>query len=87
MHMHTGVVWPRGVNMGNPRLIGAEMEACQVRDWIVGECEWRLINVRNVHYHELKNLAGNQRNVTIAAYGKSKVVSIIYVTYVYRLPL
>ena len=29
----------RGVNMGNRRLIGAEMEAeaCQVRDWIVGE--------------------------------------------------
>ena len=37
--MHTGVVRPRGVNinMGNRRLIGAEMEGCQVRDWIVGE--------------------------------------------------
>ena len=23
--------------MGNRRLIGAEMEGCQVRDWIVGE--------------------------------------------------
>ena len=35
--MHTGVVRPRGVNMGNRRLIGAEMKGCQVRDWIVGE--------------------------------------------------
>ena len=35
--MYTVVVRPRGVNMGNRRLIGAEMEGCQVRDWIVGE--------------------------------------------------
>ena len=42
---------------GNRRLIRAEMEGCQVRDWIVGErdmpfsrilymvimCEWRLV--------------------------------------------
>ena len=35
--MHTGVVRPRGVNMGNRRLIAAEMEGCQVRDWSVGE--------------------------------------------------
>ena len=35
--MHTGVIRPRGVNIGNRRLIGAEMEGCQVRDWIVGE--------------------------------------------------
>ena len=35
--MHTGVVRPRGVKMGNRRLIGAEMEGCEVRDWIVGE--------------------------------------------------
>ena len=35
--MHTGVVRPRGVNWGNCRLIGAEMEGCQVRDGIVGE--------------------------------------------------
>ena len=35
--MHTGVVRPRGVNMGNRRLIGAEMEGCQVRCWIVAE--------------------------------------------------
>ena len=33
--MHTGVVRPRGVNMDNRRLIGAEMEGCEVRDWIV----------------------------------------------------
>ena len=33
--MHTGVVRPRGVNMGNCRLIVAEMEGCHVRDWIV----------------------------------------------------
>ena len=55
--MYTVVVRPRGVNMGNRRLIGAEMEGCQVRDWIVGEkdviftnfiydmCEWRLLSV------------------------------------------
>ena len=35
--MYTVVVRPRGVNMGNRRLIGAEMEGCQVRDWIVEE--------------------------------------------------
>ena len=35
--MHIGVVRPRGVNMDNRRLIGAEMEGCQVRGWIVGE--------------------------------------------------
>ena len=35
--MYTVVVRPRGVNMGSRRLIGAEMEGCQVRDWIVGE--------------------------------------------------
>ena len=35
--MHTGVVRPRGVNIGNRLLIGAAMEGCQVRDWIVGE--------------------------------------------------
>ena len=27
-------------------------------------CEWRLINVCNLQYHGLKNLVGNQRNVT-----------------------
>ena len=55
--MYTVVVRPTGVNMGNRRLIGAEMEGCQVRDWIVGEkdviftnfiydmCEWRLLSV------------------------------------------
>ena len=35
--METGVVRPRGVNMGYRRLIGAEMEGCQLRDWIAGE--------------------------------------------------
>ena len=35
--MDTGVVRPRAVNMGNRRLIGAEMEGCHVRYWIVGE--------------------------------------------------
>ena len=35
--MYSVVVRPRGVNMGNRRLIGAEMEEYQVRDWIVGE--------------------------------------------------
>ena len=35
--MHTGVVWPRGVKIGNRRLIGAEKEAFYVREWIVGE--------------------------------------------------
>ena len=35
--MYTGVVRPRGVNMGNRRLIGADIEGCQVRGWIIGE--------------------------------------------------
>ena len=56
--MHTGVVRPRGVNMGNRRLIGAEMEGCQVRDRIVGERDMPC-----------------SRNVSMAAYGKSMVVS------------
>ena len=34
--MHTGVIWPRGVNIGgNLRLIEAKIKGCQVRDWIV----------------------------------------------------
>ena len=37
VHMHTGVIWPRGVNIGNRPLIEAKMKGCQVRDWIVGE--------------------------------------------------
>ena len=28
VHVHTGVVRPTGVNMGNRRLIGAEMKGC-----------------------------------------------------------
>ena len=35
--MHTGVIWPRGVNLGSRRLIEAKIKGCQVRDWIVGE--------------------------------------------------
>ena len=35
--MHTGVIRPRGVNIGNRRLIEANIKECQVRDWIVGE--------------------------------------------------
>ena len=35
--MHTGVIWPRGVNIGNRPLIEANMKGCQVREWIVGE--------------------------------------------------
>ena len=35
--MHSDVIRPRGVNMGNRRLTGAEMEGCLVRYWIVGE--------------------------------------------------
>ena len=33
-------------------------------------CAWRLINVCDFQYHGLINLVGNQRNVTMAAYGK-----------------
>ena len=55
--MLRGVIWPRGVNIGNRPLIEAKMKGCQVRDLIVGEtyvmftnfihdmCRWRLINV------------------------------------------
>jgi len=35
--MHTGVIWPRRVNIGNRPLIEAKMKGCQVREWIVGE--------------------------------------------------
>ena len=35
--MHTGVFWPRGVNIDNQRVIEANMKGCQVRDWIVGK--------------------------------------------------
>ena len=35
--MHTGVICPRGVNIGNRPLIEAKMKGCQVREWIVGE--------------------------------------------------
>ena len=72
--------------MGNRRLIGAEMEGCQVRDWIVGEKDMSFSRILymicvNGGYLvcELFNnidLAGNQRNVSMAAYkkpgGKSK---------------
>ena len=34
---HTGVIWPRGVNIGNRPLIEAKMKGCQVREWIAGE--------------------------------------------------
>ena len=37
VRMHTRVIWPRGVNIGNRPLIEAKMKGCQVRDWIVGE--------------------------------------------------
>ena len=37
--MHTGVIWPRGVNIGNQPLIEAKMKRCQIRDWIVGEAD------------------------------------------------
>ena len=30
--MHTGVIRPRDVNIGNRQLIEAEMKGCQVRD-------------------------------------------------------
>ena len=53
--MHTGEIRPRGVNIGNRRLIEVNMKGCQVRDWIVryviftncihDTCEWRLIDV------------------------------------------
>ena len=56
--MHTGVVRPRGVNIGNRQLIGAEMEGCQVKRFdsrrkryamftnvIYDMCEWRLVSV------------------------------------------
>ena len=30
--------------------------------------EWKLINVSKCQYHSFKNLAGNERNMTLAAY-------------------
>ena len=35
--VRTGVIWPRGVDIGNRPLIETKMKGCQVRDWIVGE--------------------------------------------------
>ena len=35
--MHTCVIWPRDVNIGNRPLIEAKMTGCQVGEWIVGE--------------------------------------------------
>ena len=35
--MHTGIIWPSGVNIVNRPLIEAKMKGCQVREWIVGE--------------------------------------------------
>ena len=77
--------------MGNRRLIGAEMEGCQVRDWIVGEKDMsfsRILYMICVNGGYLvcelfitlifnKSLAGNQRNVSMAAYGKLMVVSTL----------
>ena len=37
VRMHTGVIWPRGVNIGNRPLIEAKMKGSQGREWIVGE--------------------------------------------------
>ena len=37
--MHAGVIWPRGVNIGNRPLIEAKMKGCQVRHMIVGESD------------------------------------------------
>ena len=80
--MHTGVFWPRGVNIGNRPLIEAKIKGCQ-RELILGEryvifmnlihhmCRWTLINVWNCQYHGSIILVGNQRNVTMVAYGKS----------------
>ena len=43
--MHTGVIWPRGVNIGNRPLIEAKMKGCHVRDWIVGEKDMSLSQI------------------------------------------
>ena len=41
--MHTGVIWPRGVNIGNRPLIDAKIKGRQVRNWIVGERDFSRI--------------------------------------------
>ena len=38
--MHTGVIWPRGVNTG--QLTEAEMKGCQVGYWTVGEKDMKM---------------------------------------------
>ena len=45
VRMHTGVIWPRGVNIGNRPLIEANMKGCQVRGWIVGEIDMSLSRI------------------------------------------
>ena len=74
--MHTGV------NTDNRRLTEAKMRGCQVRYLVYRKkryviftnsihdmCQWKLINVYNVLH-----LVGNQRNVTMTAYGNQLVV-------------
>ena len=43
--MHTGVIWPRGVNIGNRLLTETKMKGCQVREWIVGERDVIFTNI------------------------------------------
>ena len=52
--MHTGVVRPKGVNMGNRWLIGAEMKGCQVRGGIssiIGPSRVQLVVGTLTTYH------------------------------------
>ena len=77
--MHTGVIWPRGVNIGNRLLIEANMKGCQVRDWTVGERDiifthfihdmgrWRLFNV-SIPW--INNPSGKPKKRYTATYGK-----------------
>ena len=49
MRMHAGVIWPRGVNIGNRPLVEAKIKGCQVRDWIVGEIKRYVMFTNVIH--------------------------------------
>ena len=53
--MHSSVIRPKGVNMGNQRLTEAKMKGCHVRDWIVGE----RCHLTNFIYHYMTCVNGS----------------------------
>ena len=44
--MHAGVIRSTGFNIGNRRLIEAQMKGCQVRDLIIGERDMSMWEIK-----------------------------------------